>query len=87
MFKRALDLATTSRPPLSRTGVLVLRAHPVIGWLVELAGIEPASSSAVPGLLRVQSVQFVLLGPGTRDRHVADRPSQEKVPVNPPDRN
>jgi hypothetical protein len=24
--------------------------------MVELAGIEPASSSAVPGLLRVQSV-------------------------------
>ena len=29
----------------------VLRHH-----MVELAGIEPASSSAVPGLLRVQSV-------------------------------
>jgi hypothetical protein len=31
--------------------------------LVELAGIEPASSSVEPGLLRVQSVLFVFSVP------------------------
>jgi hypothetical protein len=33
------------------------------GW-VELAGIEPASLSAEPGLLRVQSAVCAFLGPG-----------------------
>jgi hypothetical protein len=52
--------------------------------LVELAGIEPASSSVEPGLLRVQSV-MAFSQPRRSHRQVADRLSQEKVPITPPD--
>jgi hypothetical protein len=55
------------------------------GWLelVELAGIEPASSSVEPGLLRVQSVLSLFSAPAlaqTRRRQAQsgkspDRPS------------
>jgi len=39
---------------------------------VELAGIEPASSSAVSGLLRVQSAVGAFLGPGACTDTCAD---------------
>ena len=52
---------------------------------VELAGIEPASSSVEPGLLRVQSVMSFSQSRRSH-RHVADRLSQEKVPITPPDK-
>lgn len=46
------------------------------GWLVvELAGIEPASSSVEPGLLRVQSVMS-FSQPRCSHRHVTDGLSQ-----------
>jgi hypothetical protein len=44
---------------------------------VELAGIEPASLSAVPGLLRVQSAMVVFLGPGAGTDTCADRLSRD----------
>ena len=52
---------------------------------VELAGIEPASCGAVPGLLRVQ---FVITFSQSRHSHeqVADGLSQDEVPTDPPDR-
>ena len=53
--------------------------------IVELAGIEPASSSAEPGLLRVQFVMAVSQ-PRHSHEQVADGLSQESVPVTPPDR-
>jgi len=65
------------------TGRLALTA--VVVAEVELAGIEPASSSVEPGLLRVQSV-LSFSRPRRSHRHVADRPSQDEVPVTPPDR-
>jgi hypothetical protein len=46
------------RPRISRTGCRELREHPT----VEVAGIEPASSVALTGLLRAQCV-LPLLGP------------------------
>jgi hypothetical protein len=49
---------------------------------VELAGIEPASFGAVPGLLRVQSV--VSSSQSRRShRHVTDGLSHRKVPLSP----
>jgi hypothetical protein len=53
--------------------------------MVELAGIEPASCGAVPGLLRVQ---FVITFSQLRHSHeqVADELSQDEVPIDPPDR-
>jgi sulfate permease, SulP family len=51
-------------------------------WLVELAGIEPASFGAVPGLLRVQSaVSFSQ--PRCSYRHVTDGLSRIEVPRHP----
>ena len=53
------------------------------GWLVELAGIEPASSSVEPGLLRVQSVMSLFSAPAlalTRRRQA----QSGKVPITPP---
>jgi hypothetical protein len=49
--------------------------------VVELAGIEPASSSVEPGLLRVQSV-LSLSRPRRSHEQVADGLSHEKVPIN-----
>jgi hypothetical protein len=51
--------------------------------VVELAGIEPASSSVEPGLLRVQSVRSLFSAPGlarTRPRQAQSRNS----PAHPP---
>jgi hypothetical protein len=48
-----------------------------IPLLVELAGIEPASSSAEPGLLRVQSAMCVFLGPGACTDTCADGLSRD----------
>jgi hypothetical protein len=45
--------------------------------LAPLAGIEPASLSAVPGLLRVQSAMVVFLGPGAGTDTCADRLSRD----------
>ena len=52
---------------------------------MELAGIEPASSSAVSGLLRVQSVVAFSQSRCSHE-HVTDGLSQDLVPINPPDR-
>ncbi len=52
-----------------------VRAHVGQAVVVELAGIEPASSSVEPGLLRVQSV-LSFSRPRRSHEHVADRPSQ-----------
>ena len=51
---------------------------------MELAGIEPASSSAAPGLLRVQ---FVMASSQSRHshEHVADGLSRMNVPTTPYD--
>ena len=47
--------------------------------LVEVAGIEPASSSGDAGLLRAQPTRRSAWPPPSR-RHVVDRPSSQKVP-------
>jgi hypothetical protein len=56
----------------------------VVVVVVELAGIEPASSSAVPGLLRVQSVMSSSQSRRSH-RHVADGLSRMRVPHHPSD--
>ena len=51
--------------------------------VVEVAGIEPASTDGNPGLLRVQcAVDF--LGPSARAHTSTDRPSRVRVPRSPP---
>jgi len=49
---------------------------------VELAGIEPASFGAVPGILRVQSVMSFSQSRCSHE-HVTDRLSHEDVPASP----
>ena len=50
--------------------------------IVELPGIEPGSSGADSGLLRVQFV-WRFSRPRSSDEHVSDRLSRRKVPITP----
>ncbi len=49
---------------------------------VEVAGIEPASLSGEPGILRAQPIWRVTWFLRS-DQHVADKPSHSKVPTSP----
>ena len=79
--RELLQLERSKAAPTDVGAALLQEAISDGGWLVELAGIEPASSSVEPGLLRVQSVNR-FSRPRRSHRHVADRPSHGIVPIN-----
>jgi len=67
-------------------GPLVMAVHnTTCPWVVEVAGIEPASADGKPGLLRVQCAMD-FLGPSARTHTSTDRLSRVRVPGNPHDK-